>query len=179
MGDVGEPDLCVLGIVERSAEVVIADVICDELGTFARENTVKQEFTKIEGSGFGADVAVVHAEFAHDGDAGAIGIALLGAELAYDSGDGDAAAVVGGNVVVVDGAKGVGAFHALASAVWACAESLAEAAELCAVGGGPCRAKFWVASELAVFQVLAGVGIKDGESPVVEKGGWKTSAGGG
>ena len=37
--DVGEPDLRVLGIVERSAEVVIAYVICDELGTFARENT--------------------------------------------------------------------------------------------------------------------------------------------
>ena len=108
--------------------------------------------------------------FSHDGDAGAIGIALFGAELAHDSGDGDAAAAVGGNVVVVDGAKGVGAFHALASAIWACAESLAEAAELCAVGGGPYRAEFWVASVLAVFQVLAGVGIEDGAGPVVDKG---------
>ena len=40
-GDVGELDLRVLGIVEWSAEVVDADVIGDELGTFARENTVK------------------------------------------------------------------------------------------------------------------------------------------
>ena len=81
--------------------------------------------------------------------------------------------------MVVDGSKGVGAFDALASSIWDCAESLAEAAELGAVGGGPCRAEFWVASELAVFQVLAGVRIEDGESPVVKKGGWKTSVGGG
>ena len=69
--------------------------------------------------------------------------------------------------MVVDGSKGVGAFDALASSIWACAESLAEAAELGAVGGGPGRAEFRVASELAVFQVLSGVGIEDGESPVV------------
>ena len=94
--NIGEPDLRVLGIVEWSAEVLVADVICDELGTFARENTVKKEFAKVEGCGFGADAAVVDAEFAHDGDAGAIGIALLGAELAHDSGDGDAAEAVGG-----------------------------------------------------------------------------------
>ena len=71
--------------------------------------------------------------------------------------------------MVVDGSKGVGAFDALASFIWACAESLAEAAELGTVGGGPCRAEFWVASELAVFQVLAGVRIEDGESPVVKR----------
>ena len=41
--DVGKLDFGVLGIVEWSLEVVVANVICDELGTFARENTVKQE----------------------------------------------------------------------------------------------------------------------------------------
>ena len=67
----------------------------------------------------------------------------------------------------------------MASAVWALAESLAEAAELCAVGGGACWAEFGVAAELAVFQVLAGVGIEDGEGPVVDQGRWKALAGGG
>ena len=94
--DIGELDLRVLEIVEWSAEVVVADVVCDELGTFARENTVKKDFAKIKGRDFCSGVPIVHNKFPHDGDADANGIALLGAELAHDSGDGDAAAAVGG-----------------------------------------------------------------------------------
>ena len=94
--DVGDLDFRVLWIVEWICEVVVADIICDELGTFARENTVKREFTKIEGRGFGTGVAVVYNDFSHDGDACAIGVGLLGAELAHDFCDGDAAAAVGG-----------------------------------------------------------------------------------
>ena len=47
------------------------------------------------------------------------------------------------DIFVGDGAKGVSAFHALASAVRA-SYPLAEATELCAVGGGPGRAKLGV-----------------------------------
>ena len=63
--DVGDLDFCVLWVVKWGCEVVVADVIYDELGAFAGENTVKQEFTKIEGHGFCADVAIVHAKLAH------------------------------------------------------------------------------------------------------------------
>ena len=112
----------------------------------------------------------MHAEFAHDDDACAIGIALLGVEFAHGSGDEDAAGAVRGDAVVVDGAKGVGAFDALASAVWALAESLAEVAELCAVGVGPYWTQFGMAAELALFQVPTGVGNEDGEGPVFDQG---------
>ena len=126
--DVGEPDLAVLGIIERRCEVVVSDVVAYESGAFARENTVEEKFTKVKGRGFGSGVAIVHTKFAHDGDARSVGVVFLRAKFADDSGCGDATAAIKRDILVVNGAKGVGAFYALPSAVRASAETLTEAA---------------------------------------------------
>ena len=128
LGDVGELDLTVLGIIERRGKIVVPDVVANESGAFARENTVEKKFAKVEGRGFGSGVAIVHTKFSHDGDARPVRVVFLGAEFADDLSGGDAAAAIKRDVFVEDGAKGVGALHALARAVGADAEPLAEAA---------------------------------------------------
>ena len=74
------------------------------------------------------------------------------------------------DVVVVDGREGVGTFDVLAGAGRTRAEFLAQAAEFFDVGGVACWSQFLVAAELAVFHVLAGVGVEDedGGGPFAE-----------
>ena len=78
----------------------------------------------------------------------------------------------------MDGAEGVGAFDVLAGVGRALAKALAQAAEFLAVGGVPCWPKFGVAAELAVCQVVAGVGVEHVEGPFVEERCWVAAAGG-
>ena len=128
LGDVGELDLAVLGIIERRGEVVVPDVVAYESGAFARENTVEEKFAQVKGRGFSSGVAIIHTKFAHDGDARSVGVVFLRAKLADDSGCGDATAAIKRDILVMNGAKGVGAFYSLPSAVRASAETLTEAA---------------------------------------------------
>ena len=61
---------------------MVADVVGDELSSFTGEYTVEHEFENIEGGSFSSGIARVYNSVAHDGDACAIGIFFLGAELA-------------------------------------------------------------------------------------------------
>ena len=92
--DVGDLDFYVFRIVEWCHEVLVADVVGDELGVFAGEYTADHEFAKIDGGGFSSGISGVDGSVDHDGDAFAIGIFFLGAELAYDFCEGDTFAEV-------------------------------------------------------------------------------------
>ena len=63
----------------------------------------------------------------------------------------------------IDDAEGVGDFDILAGAGRYFAYALAQAAYIVDVKGVSCGSYFGVATELAVFQVLAGVRVKDRE----------------
>ena len=63
----------------------------------------------------------------------------------------------------MDDAEGVNEFDTLAGAGRSFAYALAQAAYIVDVQGVPCGSHFGVATELAVFQVLAGVRFKDRE----------------
>ena len=67
---------------------------------------------------------------AADGDARAVGIAILWADLANHFGVSDFFSSVGGDIFEADEEEGVGAFDAFASAVGRGADVLAEPAEL-------------------------------------------------
>ena len=66
---------------------------------------------------------------AADGDARAVGIALLWANLANHFGVNDLFSVVGGDIFEADEEEGVGSFDTLASSIGRGADALAEPAE--------------------------------------------------
>ena len=136
--DVGELDLRVLRVVERGREVEVRDVVGDELGPFAGDDAVEEDFVEVERSGFSSGITCVLAMFSNDGDTSAVRVVLLGAEFANDGCDGDAFEAIERDVAEVDRAEGIGTFDALAGAGRVFAEALAEAAELFAVEGIPC-----------------------------------------
>ena len=79
----------------------------------------------MEGGGFSTGVAGVDTSVAHDVDACAIWVFLLGTELADNFGEGDALALVAWDIIEADDMRGVGAFGALSSTRWPFANTLA------------------------------------------------------
>ena len=116
--DVGELDVYIFGIVEWRREVVVAGVVGDELGSFAGEYTLDPEFANIDGGGFSSGISGVDDSVAHDGDACAIGVFFLGAELAYDFREGDNFVAVAWDICKADDAKGVSVFDAFSAVGW-------------------------------------------------------------
>ena len=86
-----------------------------------------------------------------DGDARAVGIALLWADLTNHFGISDFGSAVGWDVFEPDEEEGVGSLDALACAVGGGADTLAEAAEFVGVGVVPDLVKIWVLAEFPVF----------------------------
>ena len=107
-----------------SVYVFVADVVGDELGSFAGEYTVKHKFAKIEGGGFSSSIAGVDDLVSHDGDVCEIRISFLGAKLAYYFRDGDTFAAIAWDICKVDDAKSVVAFDTLTSAGWSFTNAL-------------------------------------------------------
>ena len=86
----------------------------------------------------------------------------MGAHFAYHSGVSDVRPAVGGDVVVVDWTKGIGAFDSLLGRVcWVVTDALAESSKFVGVGGIPDFFVGRVVAELAMFELFAGCGIKD------------------
>ena len=81
--DVGELDFDIFGVVERSCEVVVFDVVGDEFYSFSGEHAVEEKFTKFKRGSFCPGVTVVNAIVTHDGDACAVWILFFGAKLAH------------------------------------------------------------------------------------------------
>ena len=103
---------------------------------------------------------------AHDGDAHVVRILFFRAELAHHLREKDYFAEIVWDVVKMGDAEGVGAFGALAGACCSFAYALAQAAYRVAVQGVPRGSHFGMVTGLAVFQVLAGVMVKDREVPL-------------
>ena len=86
-----------------------------------------------------------------DGDARAVGIALLWADLTNHFGVSDFESAVGWDVFDPDDKEGVGSLDALACDVGGGADTLAEAAEFVGVGVVPYLVEIQVLAELPVF----------------------------
>ena len=79
--DVGELDPDVLGVVDWGREVVVGDVLGDELGPFARDDAVEDDFAEIKRGGFSSSIACAYTVFTHDGDARVVRVVLFGEEF--------------------------------------------------------------------------------------------------
>ena len=70
-------------------QIKVADFKCGELGAGAREDAAEKELGKFKGCCRGADVARKGDAISADGDARAVGIALLWVDLAIHFGVSD------------------------------------------------------------------------------------------
>ncbi len=87
-------------------------------------------------------------------------ISLLWLDLANDLGVGDFSAVVGWDLVVGNGEEGVGAFDAFAF-IRTGANALAKVPQFVCIGGVPGSREGGVDTQLAHFEEIARVFIKD------------------
>ena len=132
-------------------QVEVSHVKRGELGAGVREYAVENELGKFRGCCRGADVAGKGDAISADGDARAVGIALLWVDLANHFGVSDFLSTVGRDIFVADEEEGVGSLDLLASAVGGGVDTLAESAESVGVGIVPDLVKIWVLTELTVF----------------------------
>ena len=102
---------------------------------------------------------------AANGDARAVGISLLWADLANHFGVSDLFSAVGGDIFEEDEEEGVDSFDTLASAVGRGADALAEPAKFVRVGHVPDLVEVWVLTDLTVFESLPGGLVKDRKGP--------------
>ena len=91
-------------------QVEVANVKCGELGAEACKDAVENELGKFKGCCRGADVTGKGDVISSNGDARAVGIALLWADLANHFGISDLLSVVGGDIFEADEEEGVGSF---------------------------------------------------------------------
>ena len=131
--------------------VEVANVKGGELFSGAREDAVEDELGKFEGCCRGADVARKGDAISADGDARAVGIAFLWADLTNHFDISDFGSAVGWDVLEPDEEEGAGSLDVLAYAVRGGSDTLAEAAEFVGVGVVPDIVKVWVLAELPVF----------------------------
>ena len=115
-------------------------------------------------------VGVPTSPISANGDASAVEIALLWADLANHFGVSDFLSEVGGYIFEADEEEGVGSLDLLASAVGGGADTLAESAEFVGVGIVPDLVEVWVLTELTVFECLYSGFVKDGKGPLLYKG---------
>ena len=146
-------------------EVEVTDVKSGELGAGAREDAVEDKLGKFKGCCRGADVARKGDAISTDGDARAVGIALLWADLPNHFGVSDIFSAVGGDIFEADEEEGVGSFDTLVSAVGRGANDLAEPDEFVQVGLVTDLVEVWVLTELTVFEILPGGFVEDRKGP--------------
>ena len=132
-------------------QVEVANVKRGELGAGAREEAVENELGKFKGCCRGANVSGKGDAISAYGDARAVGIALLWADLANHFGVSDLLSAVVGDIFKADEEEGVVSLASLASAVGGGADALAEPAEFVGVGLVLDCVEVWVLTELAVF----------------------------
>ena len=166
VGDVGEVDAGVFKAVERGIDVKVADVKAGKAGAKTRENTVKDEFGKLKGSGWRANIARIANAISTDGEASAIGLVLVWLDFTHTFGVGDFFVAVTGDVVVCDDEEGVDALDAWARSGGIFDNALTEAAEFVGVGLVPNTLIFVMFSELTICKCLDGVEVKNGHGPV-------------
>ena len=114
-------------------QVEVTNVKRGEIGAGAREDAVENELGKFKGCCRGANVARKGDAISSDGDARAVGIALLWADLANHFGVSDFYSAVGWDIFKADEEEGVGSLDSLACAVRGGADTLAEAADFVGV----------------------------------------------
>ena len=110
-------------------QVEVANVKRGELGAGAQEDAVENELGKFKGCCRGANVAGKGDAISSNGDARAVGIALLWTDVTNHFGVSDFFSAVGGDIFEADEEEGVGSLDSLACAVGGGANTLAEAAD--------------------------------------------------
>ena len=98
-------------------QLLPANVKRGELGAGAREDAVENELGKFKGCCGGADVAGKGDAISSNGDAHAVGIALLWADLANHFGVSDFCSAVGWDILEADDEEGVRSLDSLACVV--------------------------------------------------------------
>ena len=110
-------------------QVEVVNIKRGEIGAGAREDTVENKLGKFKGCCRGANVAGKGDAISSDGDARAVGIALLWADLANHFGVSDFCSAIVWDIFEADDEEGVRSLDSLACAVGGGADTLAEAAE--------------------------------------------------
>ena len=129
----------------------VANVKRGELGAGAQEDAVENKLGKFKGCCRGAEVAGKGDAISADGDAHAVGIALLWADLANHFGVSDLLSAVGRDFFEADEEERVGFLDMLDCAVGGGADALTEPAEFVGVGLVPDLVEVWVLTELTIF----------------------------
>ena len=114
-------------------QVEVANFKRGELGAGAREDAAEKELGKFKGCCRGADVAGKVDAISSDGDAHAVGIALLWADLVIHFGVSDFCSAGGWDIFEADEEAGIRSLDSLACAVGGGANNLAEVAEFVGV----------------------------------------------
>ena len=110
-------------------QVEVANVKRGELGAVEQEDAVENELGKFKGCCRDADVARKDDVISSNGDACAVGIAVLWADLANHFGVSDFCSAFGWDIFEADEEEGAGSLELLGCAVGGGADTLAEAAE--------------------------------------------------
>ena len=98
-----------------------------------------------------------------NGDASAVLLRFVGADLAYNPGVGDVTPAVLGNSMEVNGPEGICAHDAwLGRVLGIHADTLAEASQFVGVGSVPYCFVGGVPMQLAMFEEFSGGGVEDG-----------------
>ena len=146
-------------------QVEVANFKRGELGAEAREDAVEDELGKFKGCCRGANVTGKVDAISTNGDARAVGIALLWADLANHFGVSNFLSAVGGDIFEADEEEGVGSFDTFASSIGRGSDALVEPAEFVRVGLVPDLVEVWVLMELPVLKSLPGGFVEDGKGP--------------
>ena len=100
--DVGEFDADILWTVEGCLEIEGFHVEGEEIGTFAGEHTVEDQFDQVEGSYLGTGIAGIYNVVTCNCNTWAIGIAFVWAKGTHNFRIGNGFAGIGGNIVVLE-----------------------------------------------------------------------------
>ena len=83
------------------------------MGARTRQDTIDQQLNKFKGTGWGGSIPVIVDVSAVDGNAGTVGIILVGADFTTDARVTNVCSFVFWDVLVADDAECVGSFDAL------------------------------------------------------------------
>ena len=119
----------ILWAVEGGLQVKFANVKRGELGAGAREDAVENELGKFKGCCRNADVSGKGDAISADGNARAVGIALLWADIANHFGVSNFLSAVGGDIFEANDEEGVSSLDTLVSAIGRGADALSDPAE--------------------------------------------------
>jgi hypothetical protein len=148
-------------MVMRGVQIEVLEVHGGKPGITLGENTVDKQFVKFNRARGGSYISGIRDVVSANGDACVVGIvSLLWSDLANNLRVDVFSAAIGWDLAVGNGKEGVGAFDAFAF-IGTGANALAKAPQSICIGGVPGSGEGGVVMQLAPFEEVAHVFIKD------------------